>query len=121
MNKAEINAAIEAANRVFRFEQKGQSELLPCPPLEARQEGSSIPSVPSNPDYRIHTVQARIVKEDVVSEVSNAEPCFHCNGKGQCRCAVCGAQDAIGRYVAGQCGSCKGTGHIAFSEDLRCQ
>ena len=121
MNKAEINAAIEAANRVFRFEQKGQSELLPCPPLEVRQEGSSNSSESSNPDYSVRPVRARIVKEDVVSEVSNAEPCFHCNGKGQCKCAVCEGQDKGGRTIHGQCRACMGTGHIALLEVLRCQ
>ena len=72
---------------------------------------------PEKPDI----IRARIVSTGEVAHVSAVESCFHCRGKGACRCAVCGVQDSKGRHVHGQCGACRGTGYLDFSGDSRCQ
>lgn len=72
---------------------------------------------PAKPDI----IRARIVSTGAIAHVPAAELCFHCGGKGECGCAVCGVRDAKGQLVPGQCGACRGTGHLALSEDARCQ
>ena len=72
---------------------------------------------PAKPDI----IRARVINGDGVAQVSEAELCWHCSGAGQCKWAVCLAQDIEGRDVLGQCRSCLGTGHLTFSEGTACQ
>ena len=60
-----------------------------------------------------NSVTARIVGQNRIQECSSAEECWHCHGTKLCRCIVCAVPGPGREWIAGQCGSCLGTGLLA--------
>ena len=114
---------IEAGSVRVRYPETQRGTIAPilASLRQRKQEVIRVLSATSRKLSASKSTLARIVSTNTIAHVPAAEPCFHCSGKGQCGCAVCGVQDAKGRHVYGQCGSCKGTGHLAFSENSTCQ
>jgi hypothetical protein len=58
--------------------------------------------------------QARVRGQESVVQVCDADVCWHCRGSRRCDCALCG-RGLQWERKAGQCGACKGTGHLIWT------
>ena len=65
--------------------------------------------------FNIRLVLARVRGLENIVMSDEAEICFHCCRALRCDCAYCGLGIA-GRWEAGQCGCCKGTGYLAWGK-----
>jgi len=122
-HRAGGTVTIEAGSVRVRYPETQRGTIAPilASLRQRKQEVIRVLSCTSGKLSAGKSTLARIVSTDTVAQVPAAELCFHCSGKGECRCAVCEGQDRRWRTIYGQCRACNGTGHLTNSGDSTCQ